>query len=317
MEDTFTFEDLKQTNTAAKSQFLMILERLFYLSEFNKDGTKTHLSVSYLTFVRQLIMRLPICPICSINSQKRIVLTYRQNGNELNITVLPARAVSIEKIFIDDRGNPVTYRTTGIARPDFIQETIMGFYQKETKFPTGSNTVTYRKVTTSDYGFISAILQTQIGPQKDFKITNMSKYCKYAYIAVDPYIGPMSFAIILGNDLESTETPTFDVLYVYTNPVYRGLGFGEKCLREAIKLVTIDYPECEILFDDIQSPQNYSSQAHTMLKRLGFAKEKIDRGAPRYTDPMKCVTCPHYLTRCSIYTTGVPCNLIRYRKVIK
>lgn len=317
MEDTFTFTDMEQKNTTAKEQFMAVVQRLIYLSEFNKDQTKTHLSVSYLTFVRTLITRLPVCPICSINGQNRIVLSYEHDGDTLTITVLPARTVMVEKRVKDGNGNYNTLKTTGIARPDYIGQIIQDFYEGGTTgFP--SMNITFRKATPSDYGFISTILQTQKATMREFKVSNMYSVCTYAYVAVDPYLGPLSFAILRGDDLANAgteeEIATFQVEFIYTNPLFRGLGFAEKCLRGAMKVVNADYPDAKFIFEDREHPSNFMSSAHSLLKRIGFVRTIVHRGRDRYSNFQNCCTCPLYNTKCRLYMDGIPCNTVIYVK---
>ena len=275
---------------------------------------------SFVEFIRNLVLRLPVAPEITPQQDGTVKFLYKKRAprdkwQSMEIIIYPQR--HFEMTAKSRMSSQKPFKRTNMARPDYISDMIVAFFEHDT-VNTKEHPLRYRKATTNDYPFISAMCQMTFGPHTKYHVQKISELLKYCIVCEDPIYGIVSVAAIAPmriedvNPKEPGDNADFEVQLMITAQNYRGLSLVSKCLRKAVTNLLIDHPDATVLARSVMSDGATKDVCQSALRRAGFKRYKIVRGEKKYCR-FDCDRCNILNGNCVFDNPDSVCSVVYYK----
>lgn len=301
------------TPHAAYNDFLMRLEHLKSRHpDWNDPRNQNRpFKRTFVEFVRNLVLRLPVAPEITPMSNGTVRLRYvkthapRDKWQSMEIILYSKR--HFQMTATSRLPNQPPFTRGNMARPDYLSDMIRAFYELD-YVNTKEHPLRFRKANVNDYAFISGMCQSAFGTHACYHPRNISKLLPYCIVADDPMYGIVSIAAITECEKDDYD---FEVSIMLTAENYRGLSLVSQCLRRAVTNLLVDHPDATIEAKSIMRDGVMKDVCQSALRRAGFKRTKIVRGEKRYRnfDCDRCNTCNGY---CVFHDPSSVCSTVYY-----
>lgn len=273
--------------------------------------------LSFLKFLHNLVLRLPVAPEMTPKADGTVRLRYKKMHSPrdkwqcFDITIHPQRHFT--SVATSRLADVQEFPRMNKARPDYLSELIQEFYEHD-NVSIKEHPLRFRRATTLDYPYISALCQSTFGPFAKYSPAKIKEICSYCYVADDPRYGIVSVAAI-GEHPDSPDLlnpQTYEISFLVTLQNYRGLGIIDRCIRKALTDLAKDHEDAIVLAACPMKDGETNATAHSALHRCGFKKVSIVRGEKRYRD-FECDRCNVQNCWCDFQSAASVCSTVHYQ----